>query len=126
MLDVEVPEFKELLRLADSLILQVRDIVDSSVKSMRRLRESLNIRPEIQRVIDALRNREGPSLKGCEMRRMVEVLNQGNPYLNRNEVFDEIRFREASCMRLLTDISKRLADFNNEERKKLRPLQERA
>jgi hypothetical protein len=29
-------------------------------------------------------------------------------------------------MRLLTDISKRLADFNNEERKKLRPLQERA
>lgn len=60
------------------------------------------------------------------MKRMVEVLNQSNPYLNKTDVFDRIRTCESKCMRLLSDLTKRIADFTTEEKRNLRPLQEKA
>lgn len=57
MADIEALDFKGLTNAAEALISQIREIVDSYIKSMRRIRDSLTLRPEIQHVIEALRTR---------------------------------------------------------------------
>lgn len=45
MNEVEQVDCSELIRVADAIILQVKDIVESYIRGMNRLRQSVSLRP---------------------------------------------------------------------------------
>lgn len=86
MSDLSVSKVGSVIKQADILIGQIKEIVDYYSKSMMRLRESLMTRPEVKKVIDRLKMRESHSLTGADMSHCIEALETGNYYVNKDQV----------------------------------------